>query len=59
MAELYTLYREDENGAMMPVGYAYGDEWVSQALLMDDWKYDTPEAAKSAWEAWKEKHDGV
>jgi len=45
MAELYIMYRDD-----VPVKYAYGDEWVEQALLMDDIGYDTPEEAKEAWE---------
>lgn len=56
MAELYVLYEKDENGASMPIGYAYGDEWVAQALMMDDWRYNTPEDAKAAWERWKKEH---
>lgn len=32
------------------VGYAYGEPWVQQALLMGDLCFDTPEAAKAAWE---------
>ena len=45
MPEMYVMYRDG-----VPVGYAYGDEWVSQALLMDDWRYDTEEEAIQAWE---------
>lgn len=46
MAEdLYVMY--DELG---PVSYAYGEAWVQQALLMDDWKYPTPQEARDAWE---------
>ena len=56
MDELYTLYREDENGALVPMGYAYGDEWVAQALMMNDWQYDTPEEAKAAWEKFVKEH---
>lgn len=32
------------------VKYAYGAPWVMQALLMDDIKFDTPEAAIEWWE---------
>lgn len=45
MAKLYVK----KNGDII-VGYAYGDEWVAQALLVDDWCYATPEDAKKAWE---------
>ena len=45
MAEqLYTKYHGD-----IPVAYAYGEEWVAQALLMDDIGYASPEEAKLAW----------
>ena len=50
MAELYIKKVGDTI-----VGYAYGDESVSQALLMDDWCYDTPEEAKAAWERYFEE----
>lgn len=33
---LYTSYIKDESGNLIVTGYAYGKEWVSQALLMDD-----------------------
>ena len=34
-----------------PIGYAYGPNWVGQALRMGDiGLFDTPEAAKAAWE---------
>lgn len=53
MAELYTLYNGDK-----PVAYAYGEPWVAQALMMNDWKYDTPEEAVKAWERYlKEQED--
>lgn len=55
MAKLYTLYHTDENGFAAPYKYAYGDEWVAQALLMNDIQYDTPEEAKAAWEKLQEK----
>lgn len=32
-----------------PIAYAYGEEWVAQALLMDDIGYPTEEEAKLAW----------
>lgn len=44
MAELYVKYEGDH-----PVAYAYGEEWVAQALFMDDIGYPTEEAAKLAW----------
>ena len=54
MAEqLYTKYRKDENGNLVVEGYAYGEEWVSQALLMDDMKYKTEAEAREAWEKWR------
>lgn len=34
-----------------PCGYAYGPKWVAQALRMDDICFETPAAAKAAWEA--------
>lgn len=34
-----------------PCGYAYGPKWVAQALWMDDICFETPAAAKAAWEA--------
>ena len=34
-----------------PCGYAYGPKWVAQALRMGDICFETPEAAKAAWEA--------
>ena len=56
MAEMYIKYDGDKL-----VGYAYGDEWVSQALFMDDWCYKTQEEAVKAWERYlktKEKKNG-
>jgi hypothetical protein len=44
MAELYVKYEDDR-----PVAYAYGDEWVAQALFMDDIGYPDEETAKAAW----------
>ena len=51
MPEMYVKYIGDK-----PVAYAYGEEWIAQALFMDDVGYDTPEEAKAAWE--KEHGDG-
>ena len=48
--QLYTAYREDEYGNCIVTGYAYGEPWVAQALLMDDIKFATPEEAKAWWE---------
>lgn len=48
--QLYTSYIEMPDGEMRVTGYAYGDPWVSQALFMDDIKFDTPEAAREWWE---------
>ncbi len=55
--DLYICYRKDEDGNVTIDGYAYGEEWVSQALLMDDWKYPTEEEAREAHA--KLLHDGV
>lgn len=57
MAEqLYAKYHTDENGNTVVDGYAYGEEWVSMALHMDDIKHATPEEAEEAWRKWKEKN---
>ena len=45
MPEMYVKYIGEK-----AVKYAYGDPWVSQALFMDDWQYDTPEEAIKAWD---------
>ena len=50
MTELYISKRESPDGTVEVLGYAYGDPWVAQALLMDDIKFDTPEEAKEWWE---------
>ena len=50
MPEMYVMYRGDT-----PVAYAYGDPWVAQALLMNDWQYPTEEEAIAAWEKYLEK----
>ena len=47
--KLYEAYIIDENGNMIITGYAYGEPWVAQALLMDDIKFDTPEEAEEWW----------
>lgn len=47
---LYVNYMKTEDGTLVPVGYAYGEPWVSQALLMGDIQFDTPEEAKEWWE---------
>lgn len=53
MAEMYVKYQGDT-----PVAYAYGDQWVAQALFMDDWQYPTEEEAIAAWERYlKEQED--
>lgn len=52
---LYICYRKDEDGSVTIDGYAYGEEWVSQALLMGDWKYPTEEEARDAWRRYKER----
>ena len=44
MPELYVKYEGDR-----PVAYAYGEEWVAQALFMDDIGYPDPETAEMAW----------
>ena len=48
--ELYTAMRVDEHGNKIITGYAYGEPWVAQALLMDDIRFDTAEEAKAWWE---------
>lgn len=50
-AELYVKY--DAGG--VPIAYAYGEEWVAQALYMDDIGYKTSEEAIAAWEKENEK----
>ena len=42
--KMYVLYDDDK-----PVAYAYGEEWVAQALFMNDIGYPTAEEAKLAW----------
>ena len=49
MAEMYVLYHGDT-----PVAYRFGEEWVSQQLLMEG-GYPTPE---KAFEAWLKERDG-
>lgn len=44
MVDLYIKY----NGKT-PVAYAFGERWVSQALLMDDIGYRTKKEAIKAW----------
>ena len=49
MAEqMYVLYRGET-----PVAYRYGEEWVSQELLMEG-GFKTEEEAIAAWEKYKE-----
>jgi hypothetical protein len=43
--KLYVKY--DAGG--VPIAYAYGEEWVAQALYMDDIRFKTPEEAMAAW----------
>ena len=50
MPEMYVKYQDGK-----PVGYAYGEPWVAQALFMDDWQYPTEEEAIVAWERYLEK----
>ena len=52
---LYISYLKDKDGTVVIDGYAYGEEWVSQALLMGDWKYPTEEEAREAWRRYKER----
>lgn len=55
---LYTKYEEQEDGTKIPVGYAYGEPWVAQALSMDDLRFETPEGAVAWWEnegRWQKK----
>ena len=52
---MYVEYEMKADGSIIPIGYAYGDPWVSQALMMGDMKFQTPEAAKKYWE----KHYGI
>lgn len=52
--ELYVKYRADESGERVPVGYAYGEEWVAMALYMDDIGYPTEQEAREAWERLKD-----
>ncbi len=50
MAELYVAVRKNDDGTEEIYGYAYGDQWVAQALLMDDIRFDTEEEARAWWE---------
>lgn len=47
---LYSDSEVDQYGNVTTVGYAYGEPWVAQALLMGDIKFATPEEAKAWWE---------
>lgn len=47
---LYTNYMQEEDGTLVALGYAYGEPWVAQALLMGDMSFDTPEEAKEWWD---------
>lgn len=47
---LYTNYVQEKDGTIRPIGYAYGEPWVSQAFLMGGISFDTPEEAKAWWE---------
>lgn len=49
-ARLYISYIRDADGNLIADGYAYGEEWVAQALYMDDIKFKTPEEARAWWE---------
>lgn len=44
------LYAKVSDPGDRIVGYAYGEPWVQQALLMGDLCFGTPEAAKAAYE---------
>ena len=46
--QMYVLYRGET-----PVAYRYGEEWVSQELLMEG-GFKTEEEAIAAWERYKE-----
>ena len=48
--KLYTLYGVEKNGDLVVEGYAYGEDWVEQALWMNDLQFRTPEEAKEWWE---------
>lgn len=50
MEAMYSMCRVDADGKVEVVGYAYGEPWVEQALLMDDMRFDTPEEARAWWE---------
>lgn len=55
MAELYMDIVLREDGEEEVIGYAYGDEWVAQALAMGDIRFNTPEDAKEWWEKQERK----
>lgn len=48
--KLYEKGSVDREGNKIITGYAYGEEWVSMALYMDDIRFDTPEEAIDWWE---------
>lgn len=48
--KLYTALRRHADGTTEVYGYAWGDPWVEQALLMDDIIFNTPEEAKAWWD---------
>ena len=52
---LYVKYIR--HGDMIEEAYAYGEDWVSMALYMDDIGYKTEAEAREAWEKWKEKNE--
>lgn len=45
-----------DDGSIIVTGYAYGLDWVGQALAMDDLKFKTPEEAENWWKEWEKKN---
>lgn len=50
LPQLYISKIKREDGTEEILGYAYGLPWVAMALMMDDIKFSTPEAAQEWWE---------
>ena len=50
MVQMYEAKRIHEDGTEETYAYAYGEDWVAEALYMDDIRFKTPEEAKAWWE---------
>ena len=54
--KMYENVVQHLDGTTETIGYAYGPSWVSQALMMGDIRFDTPEEARAWWDRWVAKY---